>query len=147
MISPKKLIKIARKWHRLAALKRKRISLPRSVMEADNMRQDVSPKVEKGHFVFYTADQKRLALPLSYLNSHIFRELLEMSEEEFGLPSNGPITLPCDAAFIEYAVSLINRRVDKEMEKALAISITSSSRCSLSYYHQEQSNQQLLCSC
>ncbi|KAJ4825475.1 hypothetical protein Tsubulata_038003 [Turnera subulata] len=145
MISPKKLIKIARKWQRLAALRRKRISLPRSVAEADFIREDMPPKVEKGHFVFYTADQKRFALPLSYLNSHIFRELLDMSEEEFGLPSNGPITLPCDAAFIEYAVSLVKRLVDQEMEKALAISMANT-RCSLSYCHQEHSMQQLLCS-
>lgn len=91
MISPKKLIKIARKWQGLATLQRKRISFSRFN----------NPSVAE------TADQSRFVFPISYLNNYIFQELLIMSEEEFGLPSNGPITLPFDAMFIRYAVSLI----------------------------------------
>lgn len=46
-----------------------------------------------------------------------------MSEEEFGLPRDGPITLPCEAAFVEYALSLIRRHVDRDVEKALLLSL------------------------
>ncbi|MCD9559575.1 hypothetical protein HAX54_017625 [Datura stramonium] len=56
----------------------------------------ISSIVEKGHFVVYTTDQARFSIPLAYLLNEIIRQLLNMSEEEFGLPSGGPITLPCD---------------------------------------------------
>ncbi|KAJ0077070.1 hypothetical protein Patl1_35789 [Pistacia atlantica] len=55
-----------------------------------------SSVAEKGHFVVYTIDQKRFMFPLMYLNNDIFLELLKVSEEEFGLSSDGPITLSCD---------------------------------------------------
>ncbi|KAI9181161.1 hypothetical protein LWI28_012008 [Acer negundo] len=48
-----------------------------------------------------------------------------MSEEEFGLPGNGPIMLPCDAAFMEYALSLIQGCVDRHLQDALVVSIAS----------------------
>ena len=50
---------------------------------------------DKGHFVVYTTDKRRFVVPLMYLNNEIFRELLKMSEDEFELPNDGPITLPC----------------------------------------------------
>ncbi|KAJ8765108.1 hypothetical protein K2173_010593 [Erythroxylum novogranatense] len=147
MISPRKLLKIAKKWQRLAALNRKRISLPRGERnDADpSSRNNITSVAEKGHFVVYTADQIRFMFPMSYLNNQVFRELLAMSEEEFGLPGNGPLTIPCDAVFLEYVVSLIRRKVDKEMEKVLVMSISTSTRCSSSYSHyQGRSNQYLL---
>uniref|UniRef100_M1BDH3 Auxin-induced SAUR n=1 Tax=Solanum tuberosum TaxID=4113 RepID=M1BDH3_SOLTU len=53
-------------------------------------------------------------------------KLLSMSKEEFGLPSGGPITLPCDAAFMDYMVSLIKKGVAVEdLHKALLLSIPS----------------------
>ncbi|KAK3011032.1 hypothetical protein RJ639_011936 [Escallonia herrerae] len=111
MINPKKVIKMARKWQRLAALRRKRITLPGSSLSV----------ADKGHFVAYTTDRKRYAFPMVYLNSYIFRELFKMSEEEFGLPSDGPITLPCDAEFMDYAISLLKKRTTQDIEKALLI--------------------------
>ncbi|KAI9181967.1 hypothetical protein LWI28_020596 [Acer negundo] len=139
MINPKKLIKLARKWQRVAALRRKTISLPSAA----------APVADKGHFVVYTADQRRFVLPLSYLSNQIFQELLRMSEEEFGLPVNGPITLPCDAVFIEYAVSLIQGCVDRHLQEALVMSLVSSRCSSWSHYlHHGQISQPLIvCSC
>ncbi|WMV26310.1 hypothetical protein MTR67_019695, partial [Solanum verrucosum] len=53
-------------------------------------------------------------------------KLLSMSTEQFGLPSGGPIKLPCDAAFMDYMVSLIKKGVVVEdLHKALLISIPS----------------------
>ncbi|KAK2637439.1 hypothetical protein Ddye_032231 [Dipteronia dyeriana] len=140
MINPKKLIKMARKWQRVAALRRKRISLPKV---------DTSAVADKGNFVFYTTDGRRFTFPISYLSNHFFQELLRMSEEEFGLPSDGPITLPCDSIFMEYAMSLIRGCVDRHLLETLLMSV-SSSGCSLSHslHHYGQTSQQIIvCSC
>ncbi|KAK2982206.1 hypothetical protein RJ640_024951 [Escallonia rubra] len=134
MINPKKVIKMARKWQRLAALRRKRISLPGSSLSV----------ADKGHFVAYTTDRKRYVFPMVYLNSYIFRELFKMSEEEFGLPSDGPITLPCDAVFMDYAISLLKKHTTQDIEKALLMSIAT--RCSAlpNSLHLQETNQRLL---
>ncbi|GFY89776.1 hypothetical protein Acr_06g0017160 [Actinidia rufa] len=112
---------MARKWQKLAAISRKRITFPQF-------------------------RRIRFVIPLAYLNNRIFRELLKMAEEEYGLPSHGrPITLPCDAVFMEYTVSLIRRRhAAKDLEKALLLSITTGRCLSSLCLQQEQSNQQLL---
>ncbi|CAI9769775.1 unnamed protein product [Fraxinus pennsylvanica] len=124
MISSRKLVKMARKWQRLAALGRKRITSPRKNEEASTTYNRSSSMAEKGHFIVYTADKKRYAFPIAYLNNYILRELLIMSEEEFGLRSDGPITLPCDAIFLDYAISLIQNKATKDVEKALLISMS-----------------------
>lgn len=89
-----------------------------------------SSMAEKGYFVVYISDWRRLMLPLAYLNSGMFRELLRLAEEELGLPSNGPLTLPFDAVFLEYVISLNRRNVahDDVLEKALITSIATG-RC------------------
>lgn len=116
MVSLKKLIAMARKWKKMAGIGRRMISFP--VL--------ISRRVaDKGHFVVYTADKKRFVVPLAYLSSKIFQELFRMSEEEFGLPRDGPITFACDAAFMEYVVSLVQRSVSMELEKALLASLAS----------------------
>ncbi|KAG5574329.1 hypothetical protein H5410_054463 [Solanum commersonii] len=142
MISTKKLIKMARKWQKFAAMQRKRISFPRNGSDADNC--STSSIIEKGHFVVYTADQARFVIPLAYLENEVIRQLLNMSEEEFGLPSGGPITLPCDSAFMNYVISLIKKGVAAgDLHKALLLSIPSCC-CSTSSFHQETGTQQIL---
>nr|GMC87091.1 auxin-responsive protein SAUR68-like [Ipomoea batatas] len=142
MISSKKLIKLAKRWQKFAAIRRKRISFPRLNEDADSC--STSSAVYKGHFTVYTADQKRFVVPLSYLENEIIRQLLSMSEEEFGLPSDGPITLPCDAVFMDYIISLLSRGLSRELENALLVSVTSH-RCSSAPLHQEGwRNQELL---
>ena len=134
MISTKKLIKLARKWKRIAAASRKRISWPR-------------PVANEGHFVVYTSDGSRFMIPLVCLKSEIFIELLKIAEEEFVLSSSGPITLPCDSNFMEYALSMIQRGVAVDLEKALVITLGSCRHSSLSQEHREQINRQLfICS-
>lgn len=91
----------------------------------------------------YTNDQKRFVVPLAYLQHEIIRQLLHMSEEEFGLPSDGPITLPCDALVMHYIISLIEKGVAADLQNALLVSV-GSSRCSSTLYLQEQKNPQLL---
>ena len=144
MISPKKLIKIARKWQKVAAMKSKRISLPRTDMVLDADCCSTSAVADKGHFVVYSADRRRFVIPLAYLNNEIFRELLQMSKEEFGIQSEGPIILPCDSVFMDYVISFIQRGVAKDLERALIISMTSSNCSSSAYFHQGHNNEQLL---
>ncbi|XP_059653913.1 auxin-responsive protein SAUR64-like [Cornus florida] len=143
MINPRKLIKMARKWQKLAAIRRKTISFPRANSDVDTERCCTSMVAGKGYFIVSTIDQKRFEVPLAYLSKEIFRELLKMSEEEFGLPCDGPIRVPCDALFMEYIISLIQRGLAKDLEKALLMSVATI-RCSLSSFHCKQTYQQLL---
>ncbi|CAN4126621.1 unnamed protein product [Withania somnifera] len=144
MISTKKLIKMARRWQKFAAMQRKRISFQRNGSDADSYSTSSSAIVEKGHFVVYTIDQVRFVIPLAYLENEVIRQLLNMSEEEFGLPSDGPITLTCDSAFMDYIISLVNKRLTAgDLHKALLLSVTSCC-CSTSSSHQQSGNQQIL---
>ncbi|KAK6916796.1 Small auxin-up RNA [Dillenia turbinata] len=134
MISGKKLIKMARKWQTKAASGRKSISLSRKDSSQNLDERSPSSEVSEGHFVVYTSDQRRFVIPLLYLNNEIFAELLNMSEEEFGLPRDGPIILPCDATFMKYILLMIRRGVSQDLTKPLLSSIAS---CSLNSLHQE----------
>ena len=144
MINPKKLIKMARKWQKVDAMKKRRISLPRADLVVDADFCSTSIVADKGHFVVYSANRRRFMIPLVYLSSEIFRELLQMSEEEFGIQSEGPIILPCDSVFMDYVISFIQNGVEKDLERALIMSITSSNCSSSAYFHQGQNNEQLL---
>ncbi|XP_055808805.1 auxin-responsive protein SAUR68-like [Solanum dulcamara] len=143
MISAMKLIKMARKWQKFVAKQRKRISFPRSNYNDAESCSTSSSVVGKGHFVVYTTDQKRFVFPFSYLQHEVIGQLLHMSEEEFGLPNDGPITLPCDELFMNYIISLIKSGVAADIQNALLIAVASS-RCSLVSYLHEQRNPQLL---
>ncbi|KAK4721956.1 hypothetical protein R3W88_012189 [Solanum pinnatisectum] len=144
MLSAKKLIKMARKWQKFASMQRKRISFPRNDGDADRYSTSSFSIVDKGYFVIYTTDQARFVVPLAYLENEVIRQLLSMSEEEFGLPSDGPITFPCDSAFMSYIISLIEKSVTSgDLHKALLLSIPSCC-CSISSMHQENGSQQLV---
>ncbi|KAB2634889.1 auxin-induced protein 6B-like [Pyrus ussuriensis x Pyrus communis] len=91
--------------------------------------------------LWYTTDERRFVLPLSYLSNHIFQELFKISEEEFGLSSSEHITLPSsnNSFLMNYMLSLVNRGLTVDMEKALLNSIITRS-CSiiLGYIRDEQ---------
>ncbi|KAJ4715919.1 Auxin-responsive protein [Melia azedarach] len=147
MISPKKLVKLARKWRKTATMGRKRISLPGANPEVDLGSFNKSSVAEKGHFVIYTTDQRRYVLPLMYLNNAIFLELLKLGEEEFGLSSDGPITLPCDAVFMDFLVSFIQRGVEPNGEQKALINSITTSHCSFpdSFHHEHTSQYSAVC--
>ncbi|XP_050210602.1 auxin-responsive protein SAUR68-like [Mercurialis annua] len=123
MISAKNLLKLAKKWQKLAAISRKRITSPQTIDASSSC--STSSQAEKGYFVVYSADQKRFLLPLEYLNNELVRELFDMAEDEFGLPSDGPLTLPCDAEVMEYAICLIKQKAARDVQQALLTSIAS----------------------
>ncbi|PHU00439.1 hypothetical protein BC332_30226 [Capsicum chinense] len=89
----------------------------------------------------FAAMQRR---KISFTRNGSNRQLLVISEEEFGLSSAGPITLPCDSAFMDYTILLIKKAVAVgDLHKALLLSIPSCF-CSTSSWQQESQNQQLL---
>ncbi|KAI4357439.1 hypothetical protein L6164_001387 [Bauhinia variegata] len=137
MISLKKLIEMAGKWRKLTREGKKKIAYSR-ITEAVGG--------EKGHFVFYSSDDRRFELPLNYLKTDIFRALFELAEEEFGFFSDGPTRLPREAALIEYAVSLIRGNAAEEMMKALLLTVATNQCQSSLRYHPEQTNLSLLSS-
>ncbi|GAB2219515.1 hypothetical protein Droror1_Dr00007151 [Drosera rotundifolia] len=136
MISSQKLIKLARKWQRLAGLRRKRISWPQ-VASMKNDTCGMSSTASKGHFVLYSVDGRRFEIPLTVLRNPIVAELLQAGEEEFGLARNGPITLPCDGILMEYVLSLIGRSMSENLQKQLSASIVRNSCFSYSQLVQE----------
>ncbi|KAL9258222.1 Auxin-responsive protein SAUR36-like protein [Drosera capensis] len=60
MISSKKLIKLARKWQKLTSLRRKRISWSQSATTMGADPCSGSSTTDKGHFVVYSIDGRRL---------------------------------------------------------------------------------------
>nr|AOT28213.1 SAUR protein [Phyllostachys edulis] len=123
MISAKRIAQLAKKWHRIAAPGRKSLAMTAATKEAEG---SCSTSVAgKGHFVVYAADGARFEVPLAYLSTAVFSELLRMSQEEFGFAGDdGRITLPCDAAVMEYAMCLLRRNASAEIEKAFLSSMT-----------------------
>ncbi|KAI3441175.1 uncharacterized protein J3R85_002416 [Psidium guajava] len=88
MISTKKLIQMARKWQKMATMGRRRITFRRTNSKSSSANAKGSSAAQKGRFVVYTMDERRLAIPLSYLSNNIVRELFRVSEEEFGIPQD-----------------------------------------------------------
>ncbi|XP_027361329.1 auxin-responsive protein SAUR64-like [Abrus precatorius] len=136
---------MARKWQKQTTNQRKKILWLKTQENAKKQEDHrVWGKAEKGHFVVYSTDERRFVLPLLYLKKNIFRELFKLAEEEFGLRSNVPLTLPCEAAVIEYVITLTQRDVAKDLEEAVLMSITRRCQSYLDLHHPP--NQILLCS-
>lgn len=118
MISSKKVTEMVKRWQKTTALKRRRriISSTRTNHQSTSTTSSSNSCsmeiARKGHIFIYTRDDKRFMIPLSYLTNSIFRQLLRMSEEEFGLPRDGPIMVPCDGVCMEIIISLLKK--DKE---------------------------------
>ncbi|KAM0947377.1 putative small auxin-up RNA [Dioscorea sansibarensis] len=85
-------------------------------------------------------------IPLAYLRNVVFTELLKISEEEFGLPGDGPITLPCDALLMEYVLSMLRRGVSEEVQRALLGSIFMSCQSKCSILTVDNTQQLAICS-
>ncbi|KAL5055359.1 hypothetical protein RYX36_036041 [Vicia faba] len=140
MISAKRVIEMAKKWHKMAVQRRRRISYLRNEVDFK------SSAVNKGHFVVYSMDRKRFVVPLEYLNTNVFRELFKWSEEVFGLSGNRPIMLPCDSVFLNYAILLVQERIPEDVEKALIVFMYAcdNKASSNSYHDVGQKNEQII---
>ncbi|KAK1615111.1 hypothetical protein QYE76_020628 [Lolium multiflorum] len=120
MINAKRIAQLATKWQRVAALTRKRLT-----RTATTGTEGCSTVVEgKGHCIMYTTDGRRFEVPLAYLSTVVFSELLRMSQEVFGFASREDrIKLPCDAVVMDYIMSLLRRSVSAEIEAAFLSSM------------------------
>ncbi|KAH7833909.1 hypothetical protein Vadar_010963 [Vaccinium darrowii] len=143
MICAKKLIRVARKWQKMATIGRKRIPFPRTKGNMDRSIFSSWSVTDRGHFVVYSTDQIRFVIPLVCLQYTIFRELFRISEEEFGLPRDGPIMLPCGAVFVDYIMSLMTRGLAQDVEQSLLFSINSSC-CSLPFVYRQEMGQEVV---
>ncbi|XP_047312686.1 auxin-responsive protein SAUR68-like [Impatiens glandulifera] len=119
---------MAKKWQRMALNGSKRISFPAKI---DDERREVVI-ADKGNFVVYSIDKRRFQIPLKYLECNILKEMLKISEDEFGLPGDGPIVLPWDAASVNLTINLISRNnaINKEivLDRSILLLCCSSSR-------------------
>ncbi|KAM3277381.1 hypothetical protein ACQJBY_045326 [Aegilops geniculata] len=116
MIHSKKLVQLAKKCQRLVA------AGGQQTADTDGCCSTASV-ADRGHCVMYTVDGSRFEVPLVYLGTMVFGELLRMSQEEFGFSSDGKITLPFDASVMVYVMCLIRREASEEVEKAFLSSI------------------------
>lgn len=124
MVSPRKLIKMAGEA---------KISLLGGGDDGGGSSRRTSV-ARKGHFAAYTRDGRRFLIPIAYLDSSVFKELLRKSEEEFGLPvGDSPITLPCDATYMEHVVASLRDASLKRWNKPCAALLfpTSAASCSI----------------
>ncbi|XBH93980.1 hypothetical protein VPH35_084823 [Triticum aestivum] len=114
MMSTKTFARLAKKWQKVVAMRRKRLT-GTSCFSVDG----------KGHCIVYTADGVRFEVPLAFLGTTVFGELFRMSQEEFGFTGvdSRRITLPCDASVMEYALCLLRRSASAEMEAAFLYSM------------------------
>jgi hypothetical protein len=101
----------------MAALARKRLtSTP--VKETDGSSCSTSSVAGKGHCAMYSADGRRFEVPLVFLGTALFGELLSMSQEEFGFAGDdGRITLPCESLVMEYMMCLLTRDASEEVKR------------------------------
>ena len=127
MIHPKKLAQLAKKCQRMLVPGAGARHWQASDMDDDECSSTTSSVVaDEGHCVVYTADGARFEVPLTYLKTTVFAELLRMSEEEFSFASGsdgGRITLPCDATVMDYVLCLVRREASEEVERAFLSSI------------------------
>jgi hypothetical protein len=112
MIHSKRLVQLAKRWQHRAT----------GMLKDDNL-HCASAIAGKGHCVVYSADGKRFEVPLVCLSSKVFGELLKMSEDEFGFASEDRITVPCEAAVLEYVMCLLRRKPSEEVERAVLSSV------------------------
>ena len=140
MAGTKRLAQLAKKWQRAEVLGRKRLTVTAKEDEGC-----CTPVPAKGHCIMYTADGGRFEVPLVYLSTTIFGELLRMSQEEFGFASDAKITLPCDAAVMEYAMCLLKRNASAEVESALLSSVVMSCNYTRFVMPTVGANQQICC--
>ncbi|KAA0049715.1 hypothetical protein IC582_001474 [Cucumis melo] len=67
--------------------------------------------VPKGHFAVYVGEtqKKRFVIPIWYLNHPLFKDLLNLAEEEFGFDHpTGGLTIPCTEDYFISLTSALN---------------------------------------
>uniref|UniRef100_J3MZS2 Auxin-responsive protein n=1 Tax=Oryza brachyantha TaxID=4533 RepID=J3MZS2_ORYBR len=136
MIHPKKLAQLAKKLQqRMSASSGGRHRAGTAAGDCCSTASAAS-LAGKGRCAVYTADGARFEVPLPYLGTAVFGELLTMSREEFGFAGgdDGRIT-PCDASVMEYILCLLRRDASEEVERAFLSSMARPSCHNVSVNH------------
>ena len=104
MMSPRRLTELTKKWQRTVVLESKRLNLSSFLSEKETEGLNLYSAVAgNGRCVVYTDNEVRFEVPPVFLGTAVFGELLRLSKEELGFTGDeGKITLPCDAAVMEY---------------------------------------------
>ncbi|KAL6660979.1 hypothetical protein ACP70R_000363 [Stipagrostis hirtigluma subsp. patula] len=116
MISSKKLAQLSKKWQGMGAIGRRRVATVDK-----EIHPSCSSVADTGNFIVYSSDGRRFEIPVACLRTTFFAELLKLSQEEF--TGDKRITLPCDAAIMEYVMCLLRREASEDVERALLSSI------------------------
>ncbi|KAL0432362.1 UNVERIFIED_CONTAM: Auxin-responsive protein SAUR50 [Sesamum latifolium] len=65
--------------------------------------------VPKGHFVVYVGEKRsRHIVPISYLSSPEFQNLLHRAEKEFGFDHDMGLTIPCEQEVFDSLTSMLS---------------------------------------
>ncbi|KAF7074118.1 hypothetical protein CFC21_079028 [Triticum aestivum] len=110
MVSAKRLAQMAKKWQRMAAMGRKRLTRTTTAAKgaANDECCETSPSVAmKGHCVVYTPDSVQFEVPLAYLGTAVLSELLAMSQEEFGFAGGN------DGRIMQSLIAYFNHQIQK----------------------------------
>ncbi|OAY52388.1 auxin-induced protein 15A [Manihot esculenta] len=94
---------------RLPAILRAKQILQRS--PSANQTASVAMDVPKGYLAVYVGEKqrKRFVIPVSYLNTPSFQDLLIQAEEEFGYDHPmGGLTIPCSESMFFDVISCLN---------------------------------------
>lgn len=78
-------------------------------LQGERRNYNIKRRAPKGHFVVYVGKElKRFVVPLGFLKSFKFQQLLDRAAEEYGFESKEGIVLPChESAFLTLTHSLI----------------------------------------
>ena len=88
-------------------LLRSPLSSPLKTTSAFNFKQ-TAPMTPRGYLAMYVGEEKRRFLVKTHILNHpLFSVLLEKAKEEFGFEQKGPLTIPCDIAFFEHILLLV----------------------------------------
>lgn len=84
-----------------------RIKLKRS-SSSPLRRHNILSKPPKGYLAVYVGEERRRFLvKANFLNHPLFSVLLDKAKEEFGFDQKGPLNIPCDIAFFQHIMFLV----------------------------------------
>ena len=81
---------------------------PSNMIDIDTSWKKSFNKTPRVYIALYVGEERRrFLLKANMINHPLFATLLEKANEEFGFDQEGPITIPCDIAFFEHIILLV----------------------------------------
>ncbi|MCO5609398.1 hypothetical protein L7F22_063624 [Adiantum nelumboides] len=82
------------------------------------------PSTPKGYLALYVGEErKRFLVKASLINHPLFGLLLDKAKEEFGFEQKGPLNIPCEIAFFEHIMLLVesNNPIYRNADRATVL--------------------------